>query len=93
MKTISYLIIAVCLASAVTSYAATPIPDADSPQAKVYAEKCSVCHVLPHPKRLHFAQWQHMLTLMDQRMKERHVPLPSEEERQAIEDYLKTHAR
>ncbi|MDQ7011880.1 MAG: hypothetical protein Q9M29_08675 [Mariprofundaceae bacterium] len=93
MKTIHYLIIAACLVVAAPSYAATPIPDADSPQAKIYAEKCSVCHVLPHPKRLHFAQWQHMLTLMDRRMKERHVPLPGKEERQAIVDYLKTHAR
>jgi len=88
-----YLMMAACLASATPASAATPIPDADSPEAKIYAAKCSACHVLPHPKRLHFEQWRHMLQLMERRMKERNVPLPSETERQAIANYLKTHAR
>lgn len=88
-----YFIIAACLISAGPVFAATPIPDADSPEAKIYAAKCGSCHVLPHPKRLHFAQWQHMLKLMERRMKERNVPLPDKAERQAIVDYLKMHAR
>jgi hypothetical protein len=87
-----YLILITCLL-APPVYAATPIPDADSPQAKVYAEKCTVCHVLPHPKRLSFNGWKHMLTLMDQRIEERNMSPLEPEERQAIETYLKRHAR
>ncbi|MFQ5581593.1 MAG: hypothetical protein ACE5F3_03075 [Mariprofundaceae bacterium] len=92
MKMICY-IIAAWLVFTAPAHATTPIPDADSPQARVYVAKCSGCHVLPHPKRLHFEQWRHMLKLMDRRMAEREVPLPSIEERQAIVDYLKAHAR
>lgn len=75
------------------AYAATSIPDADSPQAKVYAEKCSTCHALPHPKRLSFNGWKHMLKLMDQRMEERGMSPLEAKDWEAIAAYLKHHAR
>jgi hypothetical protein len=91
MRTL-YLTLITCLLAA-PAYATTPIPDADSPEAKVYVAKCSVCHVLPHPKRLSFSGWKHMLKLMDQRMEERGMSPLAPEEREAIETYLKRHAR
>ncbi|MDT8376552.1 MAG: hypothetical protein RQ867_07400 [Mariprofundaceae bacterium] len=87
-----YLILATCML-ATPVYATTPIPDADSPQAEIYVEKCSICHVLPHPKRLSFSGWKHMLKLMDQRMEERNMSPLEPEEHEAIKTYLKRHAR
>jgi cytochrome c2 len=87
-----YLTLIACM-FAIPAYATTSIPDADSPQAKIYIEKCSVCHVLPHPKRLSFSGWKHMLKLMDQRMEERGVSPLEPEEREDIAAYLKRHAR
>ncbi|MCF7822041.1 MAG: diheme cytochrome c [Mariprofundaceae bacterium] len=87
-----YLMLTICMLAA-PAHATTPIPDADSPQAKVYAEKCSICHVLPHPKRLSFNGWKHMLTLMDQRIQERGLSPLEPEERKAIAAYLERHAR
>ena len=87
-----YLTLLACMLT-LPVYAATIIPDADSLQAKIYTEKCSTCHVLPHPKRLSFNGWKHMLKLMDQRMVERKVSPLEPEERKAIEGYLRQHAR
>jgi cytochrome c1 len=75
------------------AWADTPIPDADSPEAKVYAEKCSACHSLPHPKRLYFEQWQHMLKVMYMRISERNSEPLTEQEQEAILRYLKAHSR
>ncbi len=69
------------------------IPDADSAAAKLFAQKCSVCHAMPYPERLDWPHWRHMLGLMRQRMQERGVPEPSKEEWRQIAGYLKSHAR
>ncbi len=69
------------------------IPDADSPGGKLFATRCSTCHTLPHPKRLDWPHWRHMLGVMKQRINERSVPGPTKEEWQQIAAYLKTHAR
>lgn len=71
---------------------AMDIPDAASPDARVYATRCSVCHALPHPKRLNWAGWRHMLHVMKQRMQERDMQL-SNEDWHRIAAYLQHHAR
>jgi len=81
------------LLMAVPARAATPIPDADAPEAKIYAATCSACHALPHPKRLYYRQWEHMLKLMDVRIAERNMEPISDGDKKAIMVYLKHHAR
>jgi len=71
---------------------ATEIPDADSASAQLFSQRCSICHSLPHPKRLDWQHWRSMLHLMKQRMAERDISLPNEEWRQ-IAGYLQSHAR
>ncbi len=68
------------------------LPDADSPAARLFAERCSACHALPHPKRLDWPHWQHMLRVMKQRMEARGMAMPQEEWR-VIAAYLRNHAR
>ncbi|MDQ6960660.1 MAG: hypothetical protein Q9M27_06465 [Mariprofundaceae bacterium] len=72
---------------------ASNIPDPDSPGGKLFTQRCSACHALPHPKRLDWQHWRHMLNLMKQRMDERGVTEPSKEEWRWIASYLKAHAR
>jgi len=71
---------------------ATEIPDAGSVSAQLFAQHCSVCHSLPHPKRLDWPHWRSMLHVMKQRMDERGISIPAEEWQQ-IAAYLKHHAR
>ncbi len=68
------------------------LPDADSPAARLFAERCSACHALPHPKRLDWPHWQHMLRVMKQRMEARGMAMTQEEWR-VIAAYLRNHAR
>jgi len=69
------------------------IPDADSAAAKLFTEKCSVCHAMPYPQRLDWPHWRHMLGVMKQRMDERGVPEPTKTEWRQIAGYLKKHVR
>jgi hypothetical protein len=73
--------------------AATPIPDAQSPAARLYAARCSSCHVLPHPARLSYAGWVQLLPLMERHMVERGMAPMSQADRNQILGYLKAHAR
>jgi len=69
------------------------IPDADSPGGRLFAVRCSVCHTLPHPKRLDWQHWRHMLGVMKKRMDEGGIPEPTKTEWRQISGYLKQHAR
>jgi len=71
---------------------AVDIPDATSASAQRYAQRCSVCHSLPHPGRLDWPHWRSILHVMKRRMDERDMSIPNEEWRQ-ISGYLKQHAR
>jgi hypothetical protein len=71
----------------------TPIPNAGSSAAQVYAARCSTCHVLPHPARLTYLGWVQLLPLMERRMAERGMAPLSEGERNQILAYLKANAR
>ena len=73
--------------------AAMDIPEPESAGAKLYEARCSVCHALPHPKRLDWPAWQHTLRVMRERMQQRGVAEPSKQEWRQISDYLKRHAR
>jgi len=69
------------------------IPGADSAGGKLFAQKCSVCHALPSPRRLDWPHWRHMLGLMKERMGEQGVPEPTKVEWRQIASYLRNHAR
>ena len=71
----------------------TPIPEADSKDAKVYAVRCGSCHSVPDPRRHNLSEWSHMLDLMYMRISERNVEPLSDDDQKAIMAYLKRHAR
>jgi hypothetical protein len=70
----------------------TPIPGAGSPAATLYVEKCGPCHSVPHPRRHTFEEWQHIVPLMDKRMKSKGITF-STDEKKVIMGYLKKHSR
>lgn len=71
----------------------TVIPEPDSPGARVYVQRCSSCHALPHPQRLGYDGWLQILPLMERRMAERGINPLTGEERKEILVYLRKHAR
>jgi cytochrome c5 len=73
--------------------APTPIPDSDSPEAKVYEAKCSICHSLPHPRRQTYAEWEKIVPVMEKEMQFKKLPPLTQEEKSTILSYLEKHAR
>ncbi len=71
----------------------TPLPDMNSPAARLYISRCGMCHSVPHPKRLYYTQWEHMVEVMDKQMEQRGMPPLTDREKHIILQYLKHHAR
>jgi hypothetical protein len=68
------------------------MPEEGSSQLQLVKQKCTPCHGLPHPKRHTANEWDYLLVLMMERMKERQIPYTSEEMKQ-IKSYLHRNAR
>jgi hypothetical protein len=70
----------------------TPIPDTGSPAARLYVEKCGPCHSVPHPRRHTFAEWEHIIIVMKERMASKGISF-TPEEKKIVLSYLKKHSR
>ncbi len=70
----------------------TPIPDTGSTAARLYVEKCGPCHSVPHPKRHTFAEWEHIIIVMKERMESKGMSF-TPEERKIVLTYLEKHSR
>lgn len=79
----------------------TGIPDLDSPDGRVFAQRCGGCHGasdrgdhgVPDPRFRTMAEWQEVLPKMDRLIHERGLPPLTEPEREAIIRYLSHHAK
>jgi len=71
----------------------TTLPAPASQGAKAYRKICGTCHALAHPMRNTYAQWEHILGIMEKRMVQKHIPPMTTEEKGLIHDYLKKHSR
>jgi len=88
------IVIAIIVASAVTSVAAAAEAQDDIEQGKILFEsRCPVCHQLPEPSMLKLSQWRRLLTTMQKRIQQSGMPPLSEPEFQQVLDYLATQAR
>ena len=68
------------------------MPEEGSAELELVKKKCTLCHGLPHPKRHTADEWNHLLVLMMERMKERKISYTSDE-MQKIKSYLHRNAR
>ncbi len=59
----------------------------------LFEARCANCHQLPDPRQLKAAQWEKVLVVMQQRMKQSGMMAPDDEEMGAIRDYLRQEAR
>jgi hypothetical protein len=82
----------------------TGIPDLDSPDGRVFAQRCGACHGkpfgdhgithgVPDPRFRTLAEWQQELTKMDRLMREKGLPPLTAPDREAIIRYLSRHAK
>jgi mono/diheme cytochrome c family protein len=79
----------------------TGIPDLDTPDGRVFAQRCGACHGksfrthgVPDPRYRTMAEWrQEILPKMDRLMSESGLPPLTEPEREAIIRYLSDHAK
>ncbi len=71
----------------------TPLPEPDSRGAKTYKDICTRCHALAHPRRNTYAQWQHLVAIMEKRMEERQIPPMRISEKELILEYLRANSR
>lgn len=70
------------------------LPEPESPAAKLYLEKCSVCHSAKHPKILPIRIWKKQVKRMEEKVKTSGVREPlTEEELRIIIEYLEKHHR
>lgn len=68
------------------------LPEPESPAARLYQQRCSVCHRLYAPSLLTSEMWRFMLGRMEMEMQRRGVPLPTPAEQASILEYLQKHA-
>ncbi len=82
----------------------TGIPDLDSPDGRVFAQRCGACHGkpfgdhgvthgVPDPRFRTMAEWQEELLNMDRLIHEKGLPPLTEPDRGAIIRYLSRHAK
>lgn len=79
----------------------TGIPDLDTPEGRIYAQRCGACHGryhvgshgVPDPRFRTMAEWEKILPKMEQLIRERGLAPLDEWERKAIIRYLSQHAK
>ena len=82
----------------------TEIPELDSPDGKVFAQRCAACHRqpfgahgvthgVPDPRFRTMEEWQKEVSRMEGLMREKGLPSLTDAEREAIHRYLNRHAK
>lgn len=69
-----------------------PLPEADSPDAKLYAARCGTCHVAYQPGTLTPHMWQIQVDRMDQKYRAAGTQPPTGAEKEQLMAYLTRHA-
>lgn len=69
-----------------------PLPDAESPGARAYAEACGVCHAPVQPGSMTPAMWRIQFRRMEEIRRRRGLPEIDDEARELILGYLDAHA-
>lgn len=70
-----------------------PLPDADSPGARLMTERCGQCHAPPAPTRHSAEEWPSVVERMRVHMVRQANQVLNDEETRIVLDYLMKHAR
>jgi hypothetical protein len=90
VRTLCVAIIALGLAGCMKDF---EVPGRDTPEGATYVRRCSLCHALPDPSRMTFAQWVPVVERMTRNIRAQNVPQISDEEVDTILTYLRRYAR
>jgi Dihaem cytochrome c len=88
----SLLAISTMLAIVFAGCTRKPLPNAYSPQAMLYVERCGQCHAPYYPGSMTADMWQVQVLAMEDKMRQAGLPPLSDEDRAAILDYLSRNA-
>ena len=80
------------LAALLVGACSSPLPDADSPEARLYAQECGTCHVAYPPHMLKPAMWVMQMGRMALLRRQRGLPPISAADEKTILAYLTKHA-
>lgn len=69
-----------------------PLPEADSPAAQVYVQRCGQCHRPYDPRTMTSAMWDTQVTMMEGKIRDAGLPPLTDDQRKAIMDYLTRNA-
>ncbi|HUO04639.1 MAG TPA: cytochrome c [Candidatus Binataceae bacterium] len=68
------------------------LPDAGSPGARLYADRCGSCHAPYDPHEMTGDMWAMQVTMMEQKIRQAGMPPIPPGDRDAIINYLKRNA-
>ena len=68
------------------------LPDAASPAAQLYVDRCGNCHVPYPPHEMTAAMWDTQVTMMETKMQAAGMQPLTADERESILEYLKHNA-
>jgi hypothetical protein len=68
------------------------LPDASSPAAQIYVNKCGNCHAPYNPHELTASMWETQVTMMEVKMQAAGMSPLTSDERASILEYLKRNA-
>jgi hypothetical protein len=68
------------------------LPDATSPAAQLYVNRCGNCHVPYPPHEMTASMWDTQVTMMEVKIQAAGMPPLTPDERESILEYLKSNA-
>ncbi|MGC2306101.1 hypothetical protein [Candidatus Binatus sp.] len=83
---------ALLLVLAISGCKRASLPDASSPAAQLYVNRCGNCHVPYPPHEMTAAMWDTQVTMMETKMQAAGMRPLSSDERESILEYLKRNA-
>jgi hypothetical protein len=78
--------------AAVLAGCSQPLPEPESPAAKLYAQRCNECHRVFGPGTLTAAMWEFQVERMQGEMVRRGFPPLNSDEKNLVLDYLRRHS-
>ncbi len=81
-----------CFAAATAASCSSPLPEADSADAKLYASRCGTCHAPHQPRALTPTMWKVQVERMDKKYRDARMQVPSAQEKEQILAYLTRHS-
>jgi len=80
------------LAIVLTGCKPPSLPDASSPGAQLYVERCGNCHAPYNPHEMTASMWDTQVTMMEVKIQAAGMPPLTSDERESILEYLKHNA-